>query len=390
MSFYISLPNCLCPFFQPSQTTFVYPFVCSFLCLPKPGDLSTCQNTFYPLVSHYTTTIPPSCHFSPALPSPLLSLPRSHYHREQHFCFVKSSSFTTQVSLPQRTTLQLCQVLFFHYSGLTTTENNTPALSSPLLSLLRSHYHREQHFNFVKSSSFTTQVSLPQRTTLQLCQVLFFHYSGLTTTENNTSALSSPLLSLPRSHYHREQHFNFAKSSSFTTQVSLPQRTTLQLCQVLFFHYPGLTTTENNTSTLSSPLLSLPRFHYHREQHFNFAKSSSFTTQVSLPQRTTLQLCQVLFFHYSGLTTTENNTSTLPSPLLSLPRSHYHREQHSSFVKSSSFTTQVSLPQRTTLQLCQVLFFHYPGLTTTENNTPALSSPLLSLPRSHYHREQHF
>ena len=78
-----TLPNSLCPFFQHVQTTSVYPWVCSFFC-----DLSTCQRTFYPPVSHYTFTVPSSCHFSPALPSPLLSVPRSPYHREQHSCLM--------------------------------------------------------------------------------------------------------------------------------------------------------------------------------------------------------------------------------------------------------------------------------------------------------------
>ena len=36
----------------------VYPSACSFLCLPIPGDLSTCQKTFYPSVSHNTSTVP--------------------------------------------------------------------------------------------------------------------------------------------------------------------------------------------------------------------------------------------------------------------------------------------------------------------------------------------
>ena len=76
------------------------PFLCSFLCLPNPGNLLTPQNIFYLSVSHYTSTVPPR-YFSPALPSPLFSLPRSHYHREQHsdtcmesfyfLCVVKSS-----------------------------------------------------------------------------------------------------------------------------------------------------------------------------------------------------------------------------------------------------------------------------------------------------------
>ena len=36
------------------------------------------------IMSHYTSTVPSSWYFSTALPSPLLPLPRSHYHREQH------------------------------------------------------------------------------------------------------------------------------------------------------------------------------------------------------------------------------------------------------------------------------------------------------------------
>ena len=67
-------PTVLCPFFQHIQTTLVFPFVCSFLCLVTPGNLST----------HITHPTYPSCHFFPALLSSLLSLPKSHHHREQH------------------------------------------------------------------------------------------------------------------------------------------------------------------------------------------------------------------------------------------------------------------------------------------------------------------
>ena len=76
---YTSLPNCLCPFFKHDETTIVYTFVCNFLCLPTPGDLSNGQKTFYRSLSHYTSTVPSSCHF-----------------------------------------------LFFHCPGFTTIENNTP------------------------------------------------------------------------------------------------------------------------------------------------------------------------------------------------------------------------------------------------------------------------
>ena len=57
--------------------------LCMQCLMLTPGDPSTRQKTFHPSLSHYTSTIP-SCHLSPALRSPLLSLPRSHYHREQH------------------------------------------------------------------------------------------------------------------------------------------------------------------------------------------------------------------------------------------------------------------------------------------------------------------
>ena len=58
-------------------------FVCSFVCLPTIGNLSPHQKNFYPSMSHDTSTIP-SCHFYPALPSPFLPMPRSHYCREQN------------------------------------------------------------------------------------------------------------------------------------------------------------------------------------------------------------------------------------------------------------------------------------------------------------------
>ena len=77
----------VCPFFQHVQTTSVYPFVCSFLCLTT----STRQKTLYPSVSHYTSTLLPSCHFFPALSSSL-SLPMSHHYREQHLPFVRSEN----------------------------------------------------------------------------------------------------------------------------------------------------------------------------------------------------------------------------------------------------------------------------------------------------------
>ena len=99
---YTSLPNYLCPFFEYAQTTFVYPFVYSFLCLSTPGDLSTSQKTFYPSVTHYTSTAP-SCNFSPPLPSPLLltdqvSLP----WRKQHSFGVPGSFPLSTVNTPWR------------------------------------------------------------------------------------------------------------------------------------------------------------------------------------------------------------------------------------------------------------------------------------------------
>ena len=71
MSFYYNLPKLLYP------TVFVHSLNMS---KPTPGDLIR----RLPSLSHYTPTVPPSWHCSPALPSPLLSLARSHYHREQH------------------------------------------------------------------------------------------------------------------------------------------------------------------------------------------------------------------------------------------------------------------------------------------------------------------
>ena len=75
---YTSLPKC--PFFQHVQTNIVYPFVCSFSCLPTPGD------TFYPLVPRYTSAVSSSC--------------------------------------------QVCEVFFFHCSGLTSTTSPDTCLES--------------------------------------------------------------------------------------------------------------------------------------------------------------------------------------------------------------------------------------------------------------------
>ena len=59
-------------------------FVCRLLCLPTSGDISNCQKSFYPSMSHYTSPIP-SWHFSPVF-----------------------------------------QFIFFHCLGFTTIKNNTP------------------------------------------------------------------------------------------------------------------------------------------------------------------------------------------------------------------------------------------------------------------------
>ena len=55
-----------------------HPLVFRFFCLSIPdNNISMHQQTFDPSMSHYTSIVP-SCHFSQALPSPLLSLPISH------------------------------------------------------------------------------------------------------------------------------------------------------------------------------------------------------------------------------------------------------------------------------------------------------------------------
>ena len=167
-----SLHNCLCPpppppSLCPSTTISLHFFTqVSFY-------LSTRQKTFYPSVSHCTSTVPssypstllstvpssypstllstvpspypstllsivpssypstllstvPSCHFSPGLPSSLLSLPRSNYHREQqsyhmpdtcHLTTIENNTPTTcltpAISLPWRTTIipLACKIL---------------------------------------------------------------------------------------------------------------------------------------------------------------------------------------------------------------------------------------------------------------------------------------
>ena len=75
---YTSLPNCLCPFFQHVQTT-VYHFVCSFLCLPTPGNLSTSQKTYlsvsitHPPYHHHVISL----HLCQFLFFPCAGLPQS-------------------------------------------------------------------------------------------------------------------------------------------------------------------------------------------------------------------------------------------------------------------------------------------------------------------------
>ena len=53
------------------------------------------QNTSCPSLSHDTSTVPSSCHLSPALPNPLLSLLRSHCRSEQHHWHMLGSTGKT-------------------------------------------------------------------------------------------------------------------------------------------------------------------------------------------------------------------------------------------------------------------------------------------------------
>ena len=89
----LKLPYLFFHSFTMSKTTLVYPFVCRFLCLPTPRH-STPQKTFYPSGSHYTSTIP-SCHFSSALPSPLLSLSSAIKNNTPDTC-LENVTFCTQ------------------------------------------------------------------------------------------------------------------------------------------------------------------------------------------------------------------------------------------------------------------------------------------------------
>ena len=110
-------------------------FVCSFLCFCQPQAISQ-------LVRRLSIN---QCHTTPH--NTIMSFLSS---------FAKSSSFTAQVSLPSRTTLQ------------------THACRLP------SHYHREQHYrhmpdtchlttieNNTTDTCLTPAISLPSRTTLQ-------------------------------------------------------------------------------------------------------------------------------------------------------------------------------------------------------------------------------
>ena len=65
---------------KPPKSTHLYA-VSS--CLPTPSHFLSHQKSFFPSMSPYTSTVLSSCHFSPALPTTLLSLPTSHYHKDQ-------------------------------------------------------------------------------------------------------------------------------------------------------------------------------------------------------------------------------------------------------------------------------------------------------------------
>ena len=69
------------------------------------GHLSTHYKTLFPSVSHCTTTAP-SCHFSSAVSTPLLSLPRSHYHKEQ-----EEHSWHSENSLEVPVVMSCCHVM---------------------------------------------------------------------------------------------------------------------------------------------------------------------------------------------------------------------------------------------------------------------------------------
>ena len=55
-----------------------------FLILPNPRRYLNSSEDFVPFLCHITHPLLLSCHFYPHLSTPLLSLPRSHYHGEQH------------------------------------------------------------------------------------------------------------------------------------------------------------------------------------------------------------------------------------------------------------------------------------------------------------------
>ena len=88
MSFYYNLPtlflpNCPCPFFHMSKPPLSTPlYAVSYAYHPRWSLNSSEDFLFFSVTLHIHRTI--IIHSCPALPSPLLPLPRPHYHTEQH------------------------------------------------------------------------------------------------------------------------------------------------------------------------------------------------------------------------------------------------------------------------------------------------------------------
>ena len=85
----------------------VYPFYTVSYAY-QPQAISTHQKTFYPSVSYYTSNVPSFYHFSPALPSPFLSLPRFHYTPNKMFTFLHA------VKTPHKVHKGKSSLNFFH------------------------------------------------------------------------------------------------------------------------------------------------------------------------------------------------------------------------------------------------------------------------------------
>ena len=221
---FCDLPRPLCPsttisllfFTQLSCPVFQHLYHCMEFYVYKPqSNLSTHQKTFYPSVSHYTSTVPSSCH---------ITHPLYHHHVTLHIhCTIIMSHYTSTVPSSCHITHPLyhhyvtsrihCTIIMSHY---TSTVPSSCHITHPLYHHVTSHIHctiiMSHYTSTVPSSCHITHPLYHHHVTSHIhCTIIMSHIHCTIIMSHYTHPL----------YHHCTMSFlsSFTKSSSFTAQV---------------------------------------------------------------------------------------------------------------------------------------------------------------------------